>query len=88
MKKHCITLILAVSMGKYAGASVCSELQCQNGGICVEKEANFSGHHFIEDADGKESHRGASNFYCQCISGWAGATCEVPYESCYDTHMC
>lgn len=74
----------------YVGASICDIVECRNGGVCVEEEADFSGHHFIEDKPDEEDAygRGSTHFHCQCTQDWTGRLCDIPYNICSHSHVC
>lgn len=74
-----------------ARASVCDVIACQNGSVCVEEKANFSGHNFKEEQTVQEHGRGTDPYHCQCDANWTGVLCEIPFDECTDTdnnHTC
>ena len=66
----------------------CGTLLCKHATACINDAAEFESHR-LPDGSLLDIHSETSDTHCQCISGWTGLACDVPFESCDgSTHKC
>lgn len=87
MKKLLVQFLYTTLLWGLAKASVCDVVPCQNGGVCVEAEAEFTGHHF-DGASHKRFSRGTTPYHCKCEPHFTGVLCEIPYDDCSGPQFC
>jgi hypothetical protein len=82
-----VRVLFAGCLACRAAALVCDNVHCDNEGFCVEGEADFSGHKFIEE-DELVGAGGSTSFHCQCSDEWTGKLCAISVVDCLEDHMC